>query len=162
QAISAFHYWVIVVSLEQIMKPDGAFEQLLKNPLFVSQLISIVIDKAQCLMDWGEFHPEYRELGQLHYMLPSALPLLVTSATITQSTLCDITRLLHMYKDKTLVLCRSSDQPNVKIGIRKIKYVLTSFADLAFLIPAGFKVSNPPLPRFLVFFDDIPNSIEVA
>jgi len=55
QAISAFHYQVIVVSPEQIMKPDQEFERLLKNPLFVSQIISIVIDEAHCLTDWGEF-----------------------------------------------------------------------------------------------------------
>ncbi|KAF9234419.1 hypothetical protein BU15DRAFT_52639, partial [Melanogaster broomeanus] len=90
------------------------------------------------------------------------LPLLVASATITNSTLCDITRLLHMHKDKTLVLRRSSDRPNIKIGIRKIKYVLSSFVDLAFLVPTGFKVGDPPPPKFLVFFDDIPNSIEAA
>ncbi|KIK74531.1 hypothetical protein PAXRUDRAFT_175473 [Paxillus rubicundulus Ve08.2h10] len=162
QAISTFHFWVIVVSPEQIMKLDGEFEQLSKNPLFVSRLISIVINEAHCLMDWGEFRPEYRELGQLRYILPSALPLLVASATITKSTLCDITHLLHMHKDETLVLRQSSDWPNVNIRIRKIKYVLSSFADLTFLIPTGFKVGNPPLPKFLVFFDDIPNSIEAV
>ena len=37
------------------MKPDREFEQLLKNPLFMSQIISIVIDKVHCLTDWGEF-----------------------------------------------------------------------------------------------------------
>ncbi|KAG2064802.1 hypothetical protein BDR04DRAFT_1034384 [Suillus decipiens] len=56
---------------EQIMKPNGEFERLLKNDLFMAQIISIVIDEAHCLTDWGEFHPEYKELGCLHYILLS-------------------------------------------------------------------------------------------
>jgi len=151
-----------VVSPEQLMKPDREFEQLLKNQLFVSQIISIVIDEAHCLTDWGEFRPEYRELGQLRYILPPTLPLLVVSATITKSTKNDITRLLHMQRDRTVVFRRSSDRPNIKIGVRKIKYALGSFPDLMFLIPAGFKVGDPPPPKFLVFFDNIPDSIEAA
>ncbi|KAG0707157.1 P-loop containing nucleoside triphosphate hydrolase protein [Suillus ampliporus] len=64
-AIVVLKYRAIAISPEQIMKPNGSFEKLLKNVLFVSQLISIVIDEAHCLTDWGEFHPEYKELGQL-------------------------------------------------------------------------------------------------
>ena len=56
----------------------------------------------------------------------------------------------------------SSDRPNVKIGVRKIKYALGTFTDLTFLIPAGIKVGNPPLPKFLVFFNNIPDSIEAV
>ncbi|KAI6103602.1 hypothetical protein F5141DRAFT_1217225 [Pisolithus sp. B1] len=65
QAISAFKYWVVVISPEQIMKPDGGFERLLKSPLFTQQIISIVINEAHCLTDWGEFQPEYKELSRL-------------------------------------------------------------------------------------------------
>ena len=144
------------------MKLDREFEQLLKNPLFMSQLISIIIDEAHCLTDWGEFHPEYRELGRLRYILLSTLPLLVISATITKSTMNDITRLLHMQKDRTVVYRWSSDCPNVKIGVRKIKYALSSFTDLMFLILAGFKVGDPLPPKFLVFFDNIPDSIKAV
>ena len=144
------------------MKPDREFKQLLKNPLFVSQIISIVIDEVHCLTDWGEFRPEYRELRRLRYILPSTLPLLVVSATITKSTMDDITRLLHMQKDRTVVYRQSSDRPNVKIGVRKIKYALGTFADLTFLIPAGIKVGDPPPPKFLVFFNNIPDSIEAV
>ncbi|KAI6097399.1 P-loop containing nucleoside triphosphate hydrolase protein, partial [Pisolithus croceorrhizus] len=96
QAMGAFKYQVIVISPEQIMRPDGGFKRLLKSPLFIQQIISIVIDEVHCLTDWGEFRPEYRELGRLHYVVPQSVPLLVMSATLMMSMLCDITHLLHM------------------------------------------------------------------
>jgi superfamily II DNA helicase RecQ len=144
------------------MKPDGEFEKLLMNPLFASRIISIVIGGAHCLTDWGEFHPEYKRLGRLRYVLPGAIPFLVTSPALTKSDLNDVIHLFHVHMDRTLVVRRSSDRPNIKIGVKKITHPLNSFADLAFLIPAGFNVGDPPPPKFLVFFDDVDESIEAT
>ncbi|KIK79866.1 hypothetical protein PAXRUDRAFT_95528, partial [Paxillus rubicundulus Ve08.2h10] len=60
------------------------------------------------------------------------------------------------------VIHRSTDRPNIKIGVRKIKYALNSFTDLAFLIPEGWKPGDPPPPKFLIFFDDIQDAINVV
>jgi len=144
------------------MKPNGGFERLLKTPPFVSHLISIVMDEAHCLAKWGDFCPEYQELGRLRYILPSNVRIYITSATLTKSTLSNITHLLHLRPDKLVTVQCSSDQPNVKVGVKKIKYALSSFTDLAFLIPDGFKEGDPPPPKFLIFFDDIPESINGA
>ncbi|KAG1889798.1 uncharacterized protein F5891DRAFT_900330, partial [Suillus fuscotomentosus] len=65
-----FSYRAVAVSPEQIMKPNGDFEKLLKDPLFASYLVGIIIDEAHCITEWGEFRPEYRELGRLRYILP--------------------------------------------------------------------------------------------
>ncbi|KIK75834.1 hypothetical protein PAXRUDRAFT_171534 [Paxillus rubicundulus Ve08.2h10] len=65
KAIAALQYRVIVISPKQIMKPDGEFERLLKNQLFVACVVSMVINEAHCLTEWGEFQLEYQQLGQL-------------------------------------------------------------------------------------------------
>ncbi|KIK74067.1 hypothetical protein PAXRUDRAFT_82040, partial [Paxillus rubicundulus Ve08.2h10] len=44
----------------------------------------------------------------------------------------------------------------------QIRYALSSYADLAFLIPVGFKVSDPPPQKFLIFFNTIPESINAS
>ena len=144
------------------MKPNGPFERILKNPLFGSRIISIVIDEAHCLTNWGEFRPEYRELGRLRYILSDHVPLLVTSATLTKVMISDTMRLLHMHRDKMVIIHRSCDRPNITIGVRKIKYALSSYADLAFLVPDGYKLGDPPPPKFLIFFDDITESINAT
>ncbi|KAG1882360.1 hypothetical protein F4604DRAFT_1577475, partial [Suillus subluteus] len=107
----------VPVSPEQIMKPNGEFEKLLKNDLFVTQIISIVIDEVHCLTDWGEFRPEYKELGRLHYILPSIIPIMIASATLTKYTLTNAVHLLHMHADKLTAIRRSMDRPNIKIGV---------------------------------------------
>ncbi|KAG2065822.1 hypothetical protein BDR04DRAFT_1031771, partial [Suillus decipiens] len=56
----------------------------------------------------------------------------------------------------------SSDCPNIKIGVRKIKHALNSYASLAFLIPTGWKVGDLPPPKFLIFFDSILEAINAA
>lgn len=62
---------------------------------------------------------------------------MITSATLTNDALVTTTRLLHMRLDKMTIIRRSTDCPNIKIGVKKLKYALSSFADLAFLIPEG-------------------------
>ncbi|KAG1736671.1 P-loop containing nucleoside triphosphate hydrolase protein [Suillus paluster] len=161
-AIKALKYRAIAVSPEQIMKPNGDFEKLLKDPLFSRYLVSIVIDEAHCITEWGEFRPEYRELGRLRYILPSNALIMITSATLTKASLTSTTRLLHMHADKMITIRRSSDRPNIKIGVKKIKHALNSYADLAFLIPTGWKVGDPPVQKFLIFFDSIPDAINAT
>ncbi|KIK72934.1 hypothetical protein PAXRUDRAFT_21420 [Paxillus rubicundulus Ve08.2h10] len=82
----------------------------------------------------------------------------VNSETATPLTF----QLLHMHKDKMVVIHRSCDQPNIRIGVRKIKYALSSYTDLAFLIPNGYKLGDPPPPKFLVFFDNISDSVNAT
>ncbi|KAG1898743.1 P-loop containing nucleoside triphosphate hydrolase protein, partial [Suillus fuscotomentosus] len=92
-AIRALQYQAVPVSPEQIMKPNGEFERLLKDDLFSSRIISIIIDEAHCLTDWGEFRPEYKELGRLRYILPPAVPIMITSATLTKHV-CAVSSIL--------------------------------------------------------------------
>ncbi|KAG6807358.1 hypothetical protein H0H92_007873 [Tricholoma furcatifolium] len=70
QAIENLHYQAIVISPEQLMKPDGGFERLARNRVFIERVISIILDEAQCISAWGAFRPEYREIP---IMLASAL-----------------------------------------------------------------------------------------
>lgn len=145
------------------MKDGGGFERLLKNPLFTSRIMGVVIDEAHCISSWGEFCPEYRELGRLRYILPSDIPFLVTSATLSSQALQDVKKLLHIRNGSKLVtIHRSTDRPNIQLAVKPIKGALHSFADLNFLVSEGWKPGDPPPPKFLIFFDSITTSIESA
>ncbi|KAF8119215.1 hypothetical protein EV363DRAFT_1117908, partial [Boletus edulis] len=64
---------------------------------------AIVIDEAHCLANWGDFCPEYRELGRLRFVLPG-VTLLVVSATLTKHALSNVMGHLRMHVGKTIVL----------------------------------------------------------
>ncbi|KAG2030845.1 P-loop containing nucleoside triphosphate hydrolase protein [Suillus americanus] len=83
RAIRALKYQAVLVSPKQIMKANGEFEKLLKNDLFTSSIISIIINEAHCLTDWGEFRLEYKELGRLCYILPSSIPIMITLTLVS-------------------------------------------------------------------------------
>lgn len=87
---------------------------------------------------------------------------MLVSAMLTKHSLSNVIRLLHMHADKMTFICRSMDCPNIQIGVRKIKYALNSYVDLAFLIPEGWNAGDPPLQKFLIFFDDIQEAINAA
>ncbi|KAH7917314.1 P-loop containing nucleoside triphosphate hydrolase protein [Leucogyrophana mollusca] len=163
QAIENLEYRVIVVSPEQVMKDGGGFERLFKNPLFTSHIMGIVIDEAHCVSTWGEFRPEYKELGRLRLILPLEIPFLVTSATLSADALQDVKKLLHLRScDKLVTIRRSTDRPNIHITVKPIRGTLHSYADLAFLIPDRWKAGDSLPPKFLIFFDNITHAIEAA
>ncbi|KAG1837971.1 hypothetical protein DFJ58DRAFT_718801 [Suillus subalutaceus] len=155
-------YQGVIISPEQLMKPGGEFKKLLCKPLFTQQIIGIIFDEVHCIATWGEFHPEYRELECLWYILPRYIPFMLASATLTVDNLTHVKRLLHMYSDKLLTIQTSVDHANIKLCIHKIMYSLSSYQDLLFLIPDGWKDGDPAPPKFLIFFDDIQDSIAAA
>jgi hypothetical protein len=70
-------------------------------------------------------------------------------------------KILQIRKDNAYVIERSNDRANVSICVREMLHPANSYLDLAFLIP-----EHPPpgwrCPKFLIFFDDIAESIVVA
>lgn len=143
------------------MKSDGIFEQLFKDKLFMSSVISIIIDEAHCISQWGSFRPEYRDLGRLRYIQRYPCPIMATSATLTRDVIKDIKEVLGLREDHLFVSHCSIDRPNISIVVRPIQNPRSSFIDLKFLLRDWQPGCAPP-PTFLVFFDSIPESIQAA
>lgn len=121
----------------------------------------IIWDEAHCVSDWSSFRQEYLDGGRLRLLLGRRIPFYAASATLPEEVLTDVMKNLSMQRDKTEFLERSNDRPNVYLTVRRIQHALTSFEDLDFLIPDGW-TPDQPLPKFLVFFDDITDSVAAA
>ncbi|KIK92366.1 hypothetical protein PAXRUDRAFT_147506 [Paxillus rubicundulus Ve08.2h10] len=67
-----------------------------------------------------------------------------------------------MHTENLLTIHTSTDHPNIRLCAWKIKYTLSLYADLGFLIPLDWKHSDPLPPKFLIFFDNIQDTIGVA
>lgn len=150
-----------MTNIETILKEGGGFEKLLQNKDFTSKVLSIVWDESQCVSKWGDFRPEYKAAGRLRQLLPN-IRFFVTSATLPPRILEDVMSILGMRREKTEIFMRSNDRPNVHLAVRKMKYPLNSFNDLAFLVPDNWDPIEPLPYKFVIFFDSIADSINAA
>ena len=124
-------------------------------------MISVIFDKAHCISAWGEFWPEYKEVGHLHYILPKNIPIMIMSAALPPLVFDDVKEILQLQSDKLAIFHCSSDRPNIHIVVHAIQNSLSSFADLEFIL-CNWKPGDPPPPKFLVFFDDINDTVKAC
>jgi superfamily II DNA helicase RecQ len=116
------------------MKSDGWFEQLVRNPGFMDQIISLVFDEAHCISTWGDFHPEYKEVGHLWFVLLRSIPILITLATLLSLVFNDVRSVLQLRTESLVVFCQSNNCPNIHLCVHQALSPLGSFADLEFIL----------------------------
>ncbi|KIL57950.1 hypothetical protein M378DRAFT_188349 [Amanita muscaria Koide BX008] len=159
--IADFKYRVIVVNPEELMRPGGGFESLFKKKSFADKIISIIIDEAHCVSQWGSFRPEYRHIGSLRHLQRAPCTMMVTSATLTPWAISDVKSILSLREDYVFFSQCSIDRPNINLVIRPMLNPRKSFVDLTFLL-RNWKPGDPPPPKFLIFFDNISESVEAG
>lgn len=144
------------------MKEGGGFEQLWKKDEFTSRLISVIFDEAHCVSLWQSFRPSYKHLGRLRHLLPHT-PFYLASATLPDEIRHEVMSTLQIQASQCLVTQLSNERPNVYLEVRKIRHSQSAFDDLDFLIPPTTeRASGDPIPKFLVFFDDIKECVRAA
>lgn len=138
---------------------DGSiFDKVWKCETFQSRVLSVIWDEAHCVRAWSSFRKEYKEAPRLRLLLGRPVPFYAASATLPEEVLTDVMSRLRMQREATTLIERSNDRPNVYLAVRRIQHALDSFKDLDFLIPKDWRPGTP-LPRFIVFFDDITESV---
>ena len=147
-------YRFIVVSPEIVMQKNGTFGKLFKIKKFMDRLRTIVFDEAHCISKWGSFWPEYREVGQLCYILPHHVRYYITSATLSKSVLQDISQILNLQQEETEFFLCPNDRPNVFLSVQPMKYSAQSYRDLDFLVQGGTTFHK----KFMIFVDSIKES----
>lgn len=143
------------------MKIGGGFEKLLKKDAFITRIVSMVFDKAHCVSQWETFRPEYWEILRLRYQLTHVL-FIFTSGTFLSAILTDIKTMFGIFADNCVMIHHSNDHLNICIGVRKIKHLLNTYKDLAFLVLDGWKDEDLLSPKFVIFFDSIVNAVHAA
>ena len=118
----------------------------------MSKVFNIVFDEGHCISQWGStFCPEYKLVGVLRFIAPG-IPFYITSATIPHAMLQDIKEMLHIPSD-SLLFQRSNDRHNIAFCVKKMQYPMSSFEDLAFLVPSSWAEGEHIPRKFMVFFD---------
>ncbi|TBU23213.1 P-loop containing nucleoside triphosphate hydrolase protein, partial [Dichomitus squalens] len=164
KAAGTLPHGVVVLNPELAFGHISCQEWIWKNSSFTSRIISIVWDEAHCVKAWGKFRPDLATSGRLRSMLPLKTPYLIPSATLPPLDKADVLNILQARQHNLLLIQRSNDRPNVYLTVRKLQYPMSSFKDLDFLVPSDWtpERSDIRIPRFVVFFDNIEESIKAA
>ncbi|KAJ7732398.1 P-loop containing nucleoside triphosphate hydrolase protein [Mycena metata] len=129
-------------------------EKVLKNDLFMKHLITLVIDEAHCICEWGgdDFRPDYRKIVELASRLPSGTPILVATATAPRDVIRDILRYLDLPADIAQVQV-SNAKLNVSLSVHILQREPESYADLITLYPDEFEKPEDFL-QTLIYVND--------
>ncbi len=127
----------------------------------MDKVISVIFDEGHCISTWGRFREEYLESARLRHLFCRPVNFYIPSATLPGHILDDVIDILQISRTKLELIHRSNDRPNVYLSVRKIRHPMSSFRDLEFLIPETW-TPGTPIPKFLVFFDNIEDSIKAA
>ena len=103
---------IIYVSPEYLFNSEEFIRSLIENDL----VSLIAIDESHCISTWGEFRPEYKELGVLKDWAPN-IPILALTATATPKIIADIKKVLKL--DKPKIVMSSFYRKNLNINILK-------------------------------------------
>jgi superfamily II DNA helicase RecQ len=142
-----------VINPEILMGSDE-IETMWKKPQVTKRILSFIFDEGHCISQWNKFRKEYLRIGNLRYLIPEKIPFYVASATLPPTVLLDIIEILKLCPQNTVHIIYSNDRPEIRLMVRGLVCAASSFQDLGFLIPQNFQEGDPPIPPFLVFFDN--------
>lgn len=153
---------VIITSPEMCLQHDQ-FRKLLSTPSFAGRIMSIVIDEAHCISQWGkEFRPEYAQLGTLRAFVPTKVPVLITSVMLPRHVLLEVQNVMHIQRDYSYYVHRGTDRHNIAWFVEKMNGGKKDLDSLSFLVPAHHPSYSDieGMPQTFVFFDEINTAID--
>jgi hypothetical protein len=73
----------------------------------------------------------------------------------------DVKKVLHLREENLFISRCSTDRPNFAILVRPIMNPIYTYRDLSFVL-CDWEPGNPPPPKFIIFFDNIRNSVDAG
>lgn len=141
-------YRIILTSPEMCLGESG-FAALLKEPHWSRNILSMVVDEAHCIKQWGaEFRAHYSSLETLRSFVPRGVPVLATSATMPPDTLQHVQSILGMNPQKLFHLNLGNRKHNIVPLVWPMEGGASNLAALNFII----RGRNRPL-RTIVYFN---------
>ena len=128
KGIQAGVYRLLFSAPEAIVDSECWREMLLEEPL-CHQVVAVVINEAHCMYKWSkDFRPAYSRLHELRVLVPSCIPMMALTATITKLMLVDVKTQLNM--PECQLVCLSPDGPNIYYEVKERTSIEADFVDI--------------------------------
>ena len=132
---------MVLASPERLTAP--AFDHIVRNDFFRSNVVLYVVDEAHVLRPWSlTFRKAYDDIPQLRLRLPISVPILGLTATLLPgSTERDLLHRLR-FRPGYHITRRSCEQPNLRLAFQTLTHGLngTEFPDFAWVAEGKHKV----------------------
>ncbi|EJD45440.1 P-loop containing nucleoside triphosphate hydrolase protein, partial [Auricularia subglabra TFB-10046 SS5] len=150
--ICAGKYAIVLLSPE-MLQTRQFIDRVLRNDEFSVRFLSLAIDEAHTVSHWGaHFRKKYASLGVMRTFLRPGTFVVALSATLTPRVRADVLRKLR-FGTKFVDIDLGNNRPNVSIVVRACHRLLSSFADLDFVIPRNVQAPGD-IPATFVYADN--------
>ncbi|KAI0630350.1 P-loop containing nucleoside triphosphate hydrolase protein [Trametes polyzona] len=149
--IESFKYRIVLTSPE--MRKNNEVRKVMSSARFASRIGAFIVDEAHCITQWGgDFRKDYSTLQELRSLVPTTVPVLATSATITPLALANIRNGLCIRQSRCFHLNLGNDRANIKQEVRFMRSG-SDYEALDFIVQGAVEAGD--LPRTVVFVNKI-------
>ncbi|KAJ7679453.1 P-loop containing nucleoside triphosphate hydrolase protein [Mycena polygramma] len=141
---------VVYVCPEMLESPS--FARLLHSPTWRRRLSAVYIDEAHLIYETHHWRPSYSRLHLLRHILGDDIPFIGLSATCPEQYREALVMFAGFRKDYTLINL-GNHRPELSIIILPLLHDISSFQDLAFVVPFGCRISD--IVKTLIYCDDL-------
>jgi superfamily II DNA helicase RecQ len=132
-------YHIIYICVEMLEGPS--FAKVLHSETFQKLLLAIFIDKAHIVHKSASWRPAYTRLIMLRALIEHHIPFVAISATLPSPYQELLIAYTGLHWDYTLINL-GNHRPELSTVVIPMKHEISSFWDIAFLIPFGSQVSD--------------------
>lgn len=117
QSLNKYEHQAILTSPEMTLK-HPPFRKWLACKETMTRVLAVIVDEAHCISQWGgDFRPAYGELEKLRAFIPTNIPLLLTSATFSPSSLSNVCARMNINLKKSFHLNLGNRRPNITTSV---------------------------------------------
>lgn len=134
---------------------------VLRQPEFASRCLSLFIDEAHCVSNWGSsFRKKYGSLGIARGFLAKDTPIVAASATLTARVKDDLIEKLQ-FNHNHLDINIGNERRNIAQVVRSMEHSMSSYRDLDFIIPKTTQIPDDISKTFL-YCDNVNEGIRIV
>lgn len=131
----------------------------MSSSAFAKDIISVVIDECHCIEQWGqEFHISYGKLDHIRSLVPRGVPFFAATATMTPSALKSVMRVLLMTPNRTYILNRAQDRPNITPGVIHMRGGVKAELQYLNFVVQGNRRSDGTIKKTIIFVNEIKHT----